>query len=120
MVVVYDGECPFCSRYVGLLRLRAAVGALRLVDARQGGPEVDGLRRAGYDLNQGMAALFGGRVYHGADCLHLLALLSTESGWFNRLNGALFKSARLARLLYPVLRAGRNLTLRLLGRRRIG
>ncbi len=33
MVVVYDGECPFCRNYIRLMSLRKAVGDVELVDA---------------------------------------------------------------------------------------
>jgi predicted DCC family thiol-disulfide oxidoreductase YuxK len=118
-VLVYDGECPFCSRYVALVRLREALGPVRLVNAREGGSEVQGLVDAGYDLDEGMVLIWQDRVYHGNACIHMLALLSTPSGAFNRLNAALFRSERASRLLYPVLRTGRNATLRLLGRRKM-
>ena len=119
-VIVYDGQCPFCSRYVKLVRLRESLGEVRLVNAREGGPLVAELQRAGVDLDEGMALQLDGRLYHGDECIHMLALLSTPSSAFNRLNAALFRSPRAARLLYPLLRAGRNTALRLLGRRKIG
>jgi len=119
VLIVYDGQCPFCSRYVKLVRLRESLGQVRLVNAREGGPLVDELRRAGLDLDEGMALKLDGRLYHGHDCIHMLALLSTPSSAFNRLNAALFRSPRAARLLYPVLRTGRNAALRLLGRSKI-
>jgi predicted DCC family thiol-disulfide oxidoreductase YuxK len=118
--IVYDGQCPFCSRYVKLVRLRESLGQVRLVNAREGGPIVEELQRAGVDLDEGMALKLDGRLYHGQDCIHMLALLSTPSSAFNRLNAALFRSPRAARLLYPVLRTGRNTALRLLGRSKIG
>ena len=118
--MVYDGECPFCSRYVSMVRLREAVGTVRLVNAREADPLVDDLKRAGFDLDEGMVLVMGGRRYHGADCINMLAMLSTPVGGFNRLNAVVFRSRTAARLLYPVLRAGRNLVLRLLGRTRIG
>lgn len=119
LIIVYDGDCPFCSRYVRLLKLREAVGTVQLIDARSDDAAVGQLWRAGYDLNEGMAVKYGGRVYHGADCVHVLALLSTASGPFNRINSLIFRSESLASLLYPVLRLGRNLTLSLLGIRKI-
>jgi predicted DCC family thiol-disulfide oxidoreductase YuxK len=119
LTIVYDGECPFCSRYVRVLRLRDAVGAVKLMDARQGGAFVEEVQRAGFDLNEGMVAEYAGKLYHGADCVHLLAMLSTESGFLNGVNAAIFRSDRLSKLLYPMLRFGRNLTLRLLGREKI-
>lgn len=114
--LVYDGQCPFCSRYVQLLRLRSALGHLVLVDAREGGPLVDEIFAAGLDLDEGMVLKIDDRFYHGQECIHMLALMSTPSTAFNRINGAVFRSPRAAKLLYPVLRAGRNATLRLLGR----
>ncbi len=119
LVIVYDGECPFCSRYVRLLSLKKAVGEVRLIDAREGGSFAAEIQRSGLDLNEGMVVRYGGRLYHGSDCVHLLAMLSTESGAFNRLNALMFRSKTLSRVLYPVLRMGRNLTLRLLGRSKI-
>lgn len=117
--LVYDGECPFCNAYVKHLRLRRSVKPL-LVNARDGGPIVERVKQAGFDLDDGMALKIGDRIYHGADCIHALALLSTPSDLFNRINGRIFRSPALARRLYPVLRAGRNAALRLLGRRKIG
>lgn len=118
-VIVYDGECPFCSAYVRLLRLRDAFGTVRLVNARSADPVVDAVRAAGLDLDAGMVLKLGGQLYSGDRCLHMLALMSTPSGIFNRLASAVFASPRLSRRLYPVLVAGRNATLRLLGRRKI-
>jgi predicted DCC family thiol-disulfide oxidoreductase YuxK len=117
--IVYDGECPFCSRFVAMLRLRETLGSIALVNARDGGPEVEEARAAGLDLDEGMVLKFDGRLYHGDDCIHRLALLSTPSGAFNRVNAAIFRSRTASRVLYPVLRTGRNAVLRLLGRRRL-
>ncbi|HRO13041.1 DCC1-like thiol-disulfide oxidoreductase family protein [Amaricoccus sp.] len=118
-IIVYDGDCPFCSRYVTMVRLRDSVGPVRLVNAREPDPIVDELRGAGYDLDEGMVLRYGGRTYHGADCIMMLAMLSTPVGPFNRVNAAIFRSPTASRLLYPVLRIGRNAVLRLLGRTRI-
>lgn len=118
--LLYDGECPFCSRYVAYLRLRASLQQrLHLIDARKGGPLVDEVARRGLDLNEGMALKYGNRWYHGADCIHVLALLSSSAGWFNRINAAVFRSPTAARWLYPILRTGRNAVLRVLGRSQI-
>ncbi len=114
--IIYDGQCPFCSRYVELVRLRDSLGRVELVNAREGGPVVDEAVSAGLDLDDGMVLKVGDRLYHGDECVHMLALLSTPSGAFNRINGAIFRSRTASRLLYPLLRAGRNATLRLLGR----
>jgi predicted DCC family thiol-disulfide oxidoreductase YuxK len=118
-LIVYDGQCPFCSRYVRLVRLRQSLGHVKLIDARQGGPAVAEIQAAGLDLDQGMALKLGDRWYHGAECIQMLALLSTPSTVFNKLNGAVFRTQMTAKLFYPMLRVGRNIALKLLGRGRI-
>jgi len=117
--LVYDGDCPFCSAYVRYLRVRESVGRLHLIDAREGHPLVSEIGEAGLDLDEGMVLKIGSRLYHGADCIHALAMMSTTSGPFNRLNAAIFRSQTAARVLYPLMRAGRNTALRLLGRGRL-
>jgi predicted DCC family thiol-disulfide oxidoreductase YuxK len=115
--IVYDGLCPFCSRYVMLYRIRQLVQQVHLIDAREGEhPLVKELSDKGLDLNEGMAVKWDGKFYYGADCMHVLALLGSESSAFNRLNRWLFSRQRLARALYPALVRGRKLTLRILGR----
>ena len=118
--IIYDGECPFCTAYTRLLRLRESVGQVRLVDARSDDPLAVEARGSGLDLDRGMVVRFSAETYHGDGAMQLLALLSTGSGLVNGAMASLFRSPRRARLAYPVLVAGRNATLRLLGRRRIG
>lgn len=115
--VVYDGECPFCSSYIRLYRLRDVAGKVHLVDAREPHPILEELRARGLDLDEGMVVKAAGRLYHGAEAMQILAMLSTGSGLFHRVNRAIFRHPGLARALYPWLVRGRLLTLRLLGRR---
>ena len=119
MLIAYDGDCPFCSAYAKIIRLKEAVGDVRLIDARGTDPFLGEIRAAGLDINSGMVARYGGRLYHGEDVLTLISLLSNRSGPLNRLLALVFRSRRRARLLYPTLLKGRNLTLRLLGRKMI-
>jgi hypothetical protein len=66
----------------------------------------------GYDLNEGMIFVYEGQVYFGDRAVNALALLSSGSSWFNRVNRILLSNAGVARIAYPVLRFGRNMTLR--------
>ncbi len=119
VAIVYDGDCPLCSSYVLFYRLRSLKADVRLIDARESDPLVDEVRRRNLDLDQGMVVRYGGRYYHGADAMHLLAILGSSGGIFNRLNRAIFRRRNLARVLYPGLVFGRRVLLRLLGRRLI-
>lgn len=117
--IVYDGECPFCSQYVKLVKLREAIGPVSLINARDDHPAVRYLQAHGVDLNQEMALIMNGEHFTGPECMHRLALMSTDAGFFNALAARIFSNRRTAKALYPALRAGRNLTLRMLGRRPI-
>lgn len=115
-LIIYDGQCIFCQNYVRLVRLREAVGAVELIDARSDDPRVDEYWTQGYDLNRGMLFIHRGRVHHGADALNAIAVLSTDSSTLNRMNGWLFSRPLVAKWAYPLLRIGRGVTLMALGR----
>ena len=114
--LVYDGDCPFCSEYVKLLRLRESVGHVELVTARGDHPVVNYLDNNGFDLNEGIAFIERGIVYFGDQAITHLALLTTPVGFFNRFNVMLFKRPGVTAVVYPVLKSGRRLTLWILGR----
>lgn len=118
--VVYDGQCPFCSSFVELYRIRDLAGEVHLIDAREPHPIMDEIARQHLDLDEGMVVKLEGRLYHGAEALEILAILGSGETLFNRLNRALFRHHALARFLYPAMVKGRLLTLRLLGRTLIG
>ncbi|HVW73634.1 MAG TPA: DCC1-like thiol-disulfide oxidoreductase family protein [Rhizomicrobium sp.] len=110
-LVVYDGDCVFCQNYVKFMKLREAVGPVELLDARSADPRVAHYWSQGYDLNEGMLFVYRGRVYHGHDAVHMLALLSSGSSAFNRLNQVLLSNRKVAAAVYPLLKLGRRLVL---------
>lgn len=119
ILLVYDKQCPACDFYCNLARIRESAGRLVLVDAREGGPIMDEITASGLDIDQGMVLKVGGTLYYGSDAIHMLSLLGTRSGVFNRLTFWMFRSRRVAAVLYPVLKFFRNLLLKLLGRTKI-
>lgn len=119
VLVIYDGECPFCSSYARLVRLRQNVGPVELVDARARPDLVRELTTAGFDLDEGMVVKSAGEIFHGADAVHWLSVHSTD-GAIGRFHRLLLGNRTMARWAYPFLRAGRNAALRLLARRKIG
>ena len=119
ILLVYDRQCPACDYYCNLVRIRESAGRLILIDARDGGPVMDEITAAGLDIDQGMVVKAGGTLYYGADAIHVLALMGTRSGLFNRVAYWSFRNRSVARALYPVLKACRNLLLKILGRTKI-
>lgn len=111
--IVYDGECPFCADFTRMVALRRT-GDVDLIDARGTDPRIAEIG-AGLDLNRGMVVRQNGDIYYGADAMALLLMLSQPSGAWGIARWVFANPAR-ARLAYPVLRTGRGMVLRVLGR----
>lgn len=116
LTLLYDGECPVCKNFVRRMRLKQEFGDLRLLDARQPSEERHRVEAMGLDLNRGFVLFVGDEVYFADRAIQTLALMSSRSGLFNRLNYYIFRSPGLSRVLYPLLATGRLILLRLLGR----
>lgn len=119
ILLIYDKDCPVCNAYSQMVRIRNSVGELKLINAREDSNVMRELSAQGLDIDQGMVLKMADSCYYGSDAIYMLSLLSSRSGVFNRLNYHLFKSRRVAKWLYPLLRACRNLLLKLLRKRKI-
>ena len=93
-LIIYDGDCIFCHNYVRLMRLRTSLRNVELIDARSGDPRVRSYWSQGCDLNTGMLFIHGGKVYQGAEAIHVLGCLSSRVFWCNRLNSLFFQAER--------------------------
>lgn len=115
ILLVYDRECPACDNYCRVVRIRESIGDLKLVDARVESEVMREITARGWDIDQGMVLKMRGQLYYGSDAIHALALISSRSGIFNRINYRIFRSKTLSAILYPILRSCRNLLLKILG-----
>lgn len=118
-MLVYDGECPVCTNYSRVVRIRDSLGKFTIVNARDEHPVMNEITAAGLDIDEGMVLKLGDQLYYGADAVNTLALISSRSGLFNRFNYIVFRSERVANYLYPILRGMRNLLLKLLRKSKI-
>ncbi len=119
LLLVYDKECPACNNYCKMVRIRESVGQLQLVDAREDTPIMQEITAAGLDIDDGMVLKMGDQLYYGSDAIHALSLISSKSGIFNKLNYWVFKSKRVSHVVYPMMRAGRAVLLKLLRKTKI-
>ena len=119
ILLVYDKECPACNNYCQVIRIREDIGVLKIVDAREDSAVRDEITDMGLDIDQGMVLKMGGQIYYGSDAIHALALISSRAGVFKRLNYWMSKSKLISSWLYPVLRACRNLLLKILNKTKI-
>jgi predicted DCC family thiol-disulfide oxidoreductase YuxK len=116
--LVYDGDCPLCRASAMAVRVKKAAGNLMTLDARhaEGHELMEAIKAQNLDLNQGIVVRYHGQLYHGTDALHLLALMGSQNDAFNRFNAWFFKSKARVAFFYTVLKAGRRLSLKLLGK----
>lgn len=116
-LLLYDGQCPVCSRYCQLFQKDA--DALELVDARGRPPVLEEVELRGLDVDEGLILKVGDKYFAGAEAINVLAEFSDRKSWSGRLNRWIFGSRRRAELLYPLLRSGRGALLKILGRPKI-
>jgi predicted DCC family thiol-disulfide oxidoreductase YuxK len=119
ILLVYDKECPACNYYCQIIRIRKDIGELMIVNARDNSEVREEITRMGLDIDQGMVLKMEDQIYYGSDAIHALSLISSQSGWFKRFNYWVFKSKKRAGFFYPLLRACRNVLLKLLGKTKI-
>lgn len=119
ILLVYDKECPVCNAYCHMTSIRESAGELKLIDARDPSAVMEEITRKGLDIDQGMVLKVDDNLYYGSDAIHRLSLMSSRSGIFNHINYSIFRSRTLSHFFYPLLRTGRNLLLKLLGRSKI-
>ncbi|MBX2886801.1 MAG: DUF393 domain-containing protein [Granulosicoccus sp.] len=117
--IIYDGECPVCTAYVRHVRLRQNFSQIKLVNARENLEIAQRYRDKGMSLDDGMVVLLDDSEFYAADAINVIALLSSSSGLFNRLNALIFRHQPVAKIFYPLMKSGRALLLRMLGRSKI-
>jgi hypothetical protein len=115
IVLVYDGECPICRRYSAYIRLRQRV-EIELCNARDRPDLVASLLDRGYDLNQGMALLWGEQVHLGRSALRVLDTLTLTSGLLDAPIRCLLRVPGAAFFIYPLCKAIRWIALKATGK----
>ena len=104
LIIIYDGDRPFCSNYIQLLSLKKTTGDVTLVNARhQDSVHIKEAVEYGLDPNDSMALKVEQHRHHGAECINILGLMSSQHSWFNRANYLIFRSPRFARLFILLL-----------------
>ena len=116
IIIIYDGDCPFCRSYIGLTRLRELADTI-LLDAREEPGLCRELLDKGVSLDEGMVVKINNDVYHGGDAINRITLLTSKNTLFNKLAYLVFSKPLISKIAYPVLRGIRNITLRLLGKK---
>lgn len=124
IVIIYDGDCPFCSKYSSYINLSRSFEEIRLKNARDlNAKEIQELQELGLDINQGIIVQIQGNKnnalnYSGRDAMNYLAKYDQNSKFTGKLHRVM-RYEKLSRFIYPILFWGRAVVLKILGIERI-
>ena len=118
IIIIYDGDCPFCRSYITLTRLKELANTI-LLNAREEPALCQDLVDEGVCLDDGMVVIINNQIHHGGDAINLITILSSKNTQFNKVAYLVFSKPVISKVAYPFLRGIRNITLRLLGKRPI-
>ena len=118
IIIIYDGDCPFCRSYITLTRLKELANTI-LLNAREEPALCQELLDEGVSLDDGMVVIINNQVHHGGDAINRITLLTSKNTLFNKVAYLVFSKPVISKVAYPFLRGIRNITLRLLGKRPI-
>ena len=117
--VIYDGDCPVCSRYTQYIRFQETVGEVVLVNCREQPVLLAELKAQGYNLNDGMLLRYKNAWHYGDQAVFMMAALASPSNCFNRFNAFMFKSPRVVKYIYPAMVVGRKALLFILNKKQL-
>ena len=103
ITIFYVGECPFCTAYIKIVKLKSNFSKVLMVNAREGGEVVERIKKIPLDLDEGMVVKIGDNYFHGHECMNVLSLLASNSGILNRFFAWIFKSETLIKSTLPSL-----------------
>ena len=114
MVLLYDGQCPFYARYSRCVGSSPKV-KLSMVDVRKW-PGAADLMGRGYDVNDGMVLMAGGRILQGREAMAALVGITKPTRFLDQAVRRLILFPGFLRVFYPGMKLARKMALRTLGR----
>lgn len=117
--LLYDGECPVCSRCVAWSNLKDIRPDIQLLNAREHPPLVALWREQGVEINDSMVLKLGELRLSGHEAVSAIARLDDKRQGLWTQAMRFISRESISKPLYPLLVAGRKLLLRLLRRKPI-
>ena len=109
---IYDGECPFCNHFAGLLEIKSKIKNITILDGRKNPDLIKKLLSKGYDLDKGAILLRGDDIYHGSNAINLICKeIIHPSDKLLKILSLIFKSKERTNIIFPFLVRARRLAL---------
>ena len=117
VTIVYDGECPFCSDFVSLNRLKEHGYTVKIINARDTKNSVVIDLRKNFDIDKGMIVIHGEKVLYGSSAARFISSFNSYGILRASLYRLMLANQKIANILYPVLVFLRKLYFRLVGKK---
>ena len=116
LVLIYDGDCPFCNKFAELIELKSGLPNLTVKNARDNKLEMKELYLKGYDIDQGAILLKNDEILNGASAINwICSQIKQPSNSLLRVLSITFMNKKRTNLLFPFLLIGRRIILSLKG-----
>ena len=116
LVLIYDGDCPFCNKFAELIELKSGLPNLTVKNARDNKLEMKELYLKGYDIDQGAILLKNDEIFHGASAINwICSQIKEPTDSLLRVLSITFMNKKRTNLLFPFLLIGRRIILSLKG-----
>jgi len=116
--IYYDGGCPFCTYFVVLSKLKKEY-SVSIRNLRDLPDKVKQFKKKSYDVNEGMLVIFDDNIYFGHEAVYLITKLSDKKYYSSKIFNTFFSNKHSTKIIYPILKFFRNVTLKLLNRKKI-
>ena len=104
----YDGDCPFCSRYADILRLRSCY-ELEVCNARE--DQSYNVCKKGIALDDGVILVVEQSCFQGVEALNMLLKICKYRGVFFSLHRIVFANAIIGNSVYWLFKLLRKVAL---------
>ena len=109
---IYDGECPFCNQFAGLIELKSKIKNIQIIDGRKNLELIKELFEKGYDIDKGAILLKDDDILHGADAINTICKqVRNPTNTLLKLLSTVFKSKKRTNLFFPLLIRARRFAL---------
>lgn len=113
VTIVYDRECPFCSDFVSLNRLKKRGYNVTLFNARETDNKLIKNLAKNYDLDYGMIVVLDQKIFYGSSAASFISSSFYKKNIKSLLYYLILVNKKIAKITYPFLVFLRNIYFRL-------
>ena len=117
VTIVYDGECPFCSDFVSLNRLKEHGYNVKLVNARDTSNQLVHDLKKKYNIDYGMIVIVNEKILYGSSAARFISSSYKKNNLKSLVYCLVLFNQKIADFSYPILVFLRKIYFRLTGKR---